>query len=531
MNKSFLLLSLLVFLSFIAEAEDIHVASKPGSIKIYPSGAELKHQAAANLSPGTHRLYFKNLPPEIFDGSVRLSGTGPAMTILSVEYRKDFIEEKEKLPRFKSLQDSLEALQAVATDLANKTEVLEQEKQLFQANKLVAGAQSGLNTVELIKMADLYRSRLSDVYDKIAGLKKKQVKLEKDIQRLQQELAQLGSEGTYISQVVADVEVKSSGTAQFTLSYFTPLVSWTPLYDLQVDSKNNKIEIKTKGKISQSTGFDFKGLKLTVSTGSPTFNINKPIINPWYLDFYTQQAYLKSERGATSAPQFAPAAKAMSEDMVVANDMSQLSTVSDNSMSMEYALGLELDLRNGENKVVALQNTPLEAQFSYAAVPRLSREVKMIAKTTGFQDLGFLNGSANIYFDDAFVGTTNILDNVTNDTLVLPLGTDPKVSIEFKQVKSYTADRKLTGKRVKSYTNLIVLKNNRKENIQIEIEDQIPVSRNKEIEVEIEDLDNGQLRSETGIISWKLDLSASGSKKLATRFLVRFPKDKMIQGL
>ncbi len=512
-------------------AEEYQVASKPIAIKVYPSGAELKHLANTNLSAGTHRLVFRNLPPEIFDGSVRLSGSGPSMTILSVEYRKDFITDKEKLPRFKTLQDSLEILQANLQDLGNKAEVLEQEKQLFIANKEIAGTQTGLNTLELIKLADLYRSRLSDVYERLTSVQKRQAKLNKEIQRLQQELGQLGNEGSYISQVIAEVEVKSSGNAQFQLSYFTQLVSWAPLYDLQVDSKNNKIDIKTKARISQNTGFDFKSLKLSVSTGTPSFNISKPVINPWYVDLYYPRPAVRYNQSNGRAPQAAPSAKAMTEDMAVASDMSQLSTVSDQAMSMEYALGLELDLKHGENKVIALQQTPLDAQFSYAAVPRISREVKMMAKTTGFQDLGFLNGTANIYFDDAFVGTTNILDNVTNDTLVLPLGTDPKVSVEFRQVKTFTADKKLTGKRVKSYSNLIVLKNNRKEAIELEIEDQIPVSRNKEIEVETEDLDNGQLDVETGIIKWKLNLSASGSKKFNPRFLIRFPKDKMIQGL
>lgn len=534
MKNTLLVVTTLLFSFYHAIADDYPIASKSVAIKVYPSGAELKHQASASLTNGTHRVIFKNLPPEIFDGSVRLSGSGPAMTILSVEYRKDFINDVEKLPRFKSLQDSIENLQSVLTDLGNKVEVLEQEKQLFQANKVVSGAQSGLNTAELIKMADLFRSRLADVYEKIASVNKRQNKLNKELQRLQQELGQLGQQGTYISQVVADVEVKSSGTAQFILSYFTQLVNWTPLYDLQVDSKNNKIEIKTKARISQNTGFDFKDLKLSISTGSPSFNISKPVIDPWYLDIYyprpTTQRYRSNAGG--QAPQAAPATKAMAEETaMIADDMSQFSSVSDNAMSMEYALGLELDLKHGENKVVALQNTPLDAQFTYAAVPRLSKEVKMLAKTTGFQDLGFLNGSANIYFDDAFVGTTNILDNVTNDTLVLPLGTDPKVTVEFKQVKAFTADKKLTGKRVKSYTNVIVLKNNRKEAIEIEIEDQIPVSRNKEIEVETEDLDGGELTEETGIIKWKFNVSTGGSKKLTSKFLIRFPKDKMIQGL
>ena len=63
------------------------------------------------------------------------------------------------------------------------------------------------------------------------------------------------------------------------------------------------------------------------------------------------------------------------------------------------------------------------------------------------------------------------------------------------------------------------------------IEDQVPVSRDKEIEVTIEELSGGALNADTGKVTWKLDIAPGKQEKRSIRYGVKFPKERRVNGL
>ena len=63
------------------------------------------------------------------------------------------------------------------------------------------------------------------------------------------------------------------------------------------------------------------------------------------------------------------------------------------------------------------------------------------------------------------------------------------------------------------------------------LEDQVPVSKQKDIEVKINELSDGELNSTTGKVIWKLDLPAGETVKKNISFTVKYPKDKTISNL
>ena len=60
------------------------------------------------------------------------------------------------------------------------------------------------------------------------------------------------------------------------------------------------------------------------------------------------------------------------------------------------------------------------------------------------------------------------------------------------------------------------------------IDDQFPVSTNKDIEVEYIDKGGAQFNEQTGILTWRLKLDPAKSVKLNFRYSVKYPKDKMV---
>ena len=58
--------------------------------------------------------------------------------------------------------------------------------------------------------------------------------------------------------------------------------------------------------------------------------------------------------------------------------------------------------------------------------------------------------------------------------------------------------------------------------------DQIPVSQNKSVSVDIRETGKGELKEETGQVKWEFELEPSAEKTLNLAYDVAWPKDKDI---
>jgi hypothetical protein len=77
----------------------------------------------------------------------------------------------------------------------------------------------------------------------------------------------------------------------------------------------------------------------------------------------------------------------------------------------------------------------------------------------------------------------------------------------------------------------ISVRNKKNKEIEIEIEDQVPLSRIQEIEVEISDLSDGIHQKDSGLITWNLKVPPSETRKWKLGYTVKYPKDKVISPL
>jgi hypothetical protein len=64
--------------------------------------------------------------------------------------------------------------------------------------------------------------------------------------------------------------------------------------------------------------------------------------------------------------------------------------------------------------------------------------------------------------------------------------------------------------------------------VHIEVLDQVPVSKQKEIEIELLDKDGATYNTESGKLKWELDLSANQNKRVRFSYSVKYPKEKNV---
>ena len=74
----------------------------------------------------------------------------------------------------------------------------------------------------------------------------------------------------------------------------------------------------------------------------------------------------------------------------------------------------------------------------------------------------------------------------------------------------------------------LLVRNNKKESITIEIKDQIPLSNNEAIKIETLETSGARKNEETGILIWNNKVAPSETKKFRVSYKVKYPKDMVI---
>jgi uncharacterized protein (TIGR02231 family) len=154
-----------------------------------------------------------------------------------------------------------------------------------------------------------------------------------------------------------------------------------------------------------------------------------------------------------------------------------------------------------------------------------------VAQATGWENLNLLPGPANIFFEGTYV-TQSILDpTITEDTLNFSLGRDKKVVITRDQLKDFTKKKTIGFTVERQYGYEITIRNTKAGVVTLTLEDQIPISQDKTIEIKLEESSGAKIDEGTGKLTWEISLAPSETKKIKLIYTVKHPKNKYIQGL
>jgi hypothetical protein len=179
---------------------------------------------------------------------------------------------------------------------------------------------------------------------------------------------------------------------------------------------------------------------------------------------------------------------------------------------------------NGKEYQVDIKEENLTAQYQYAVAPKLDNDAFLTAFLTDWEQYNLIEGEANLYFEGTYLGKTLLKTNTTDDTLKISLGRDKNVVVKRTKPKEYNKNKAFSNKKVESRSFEIVVKNKKSTPLSILIEEQIPVSTDKQIEVDYE-ADGAVVDKIKGRLTWKLDLKPSEERKLKFNYSVKHPED------
>jgi uncharacterized protein (TIGR02231 family) len=536
MKKYILMLIVIFFIpSLLLASNEIVVSPNLSNVKVFLKGAELSHAAKMNLEKGLNEVVFTGLASKIEDGSIYVSGKGDAV-IMSVVQRFDYMRPVEKTPQIKDLEASLDALNRSLSLNQIGIDALKTEIDLLAANKRISGKGKGVLLTDLQKMAEYYTKRHSEINGRILDLSLNAKKIQKEIDKVKNQLNEFSARiKKTTNEVVISVLSKTGGIAELTLSYFIPDAGWQLSYDIRVAGINSPANLTSKADVRQQSGIDWKNVEVVLSTRNPSLSNEKPEISTWFIDFPRPILYSKKREYAAKS-----AATPMLEefDAIQSTAPQEVETMADyfdvnaKQLSVEFKPQIKYSIpADGKPHYVALQEFSVPAGFEYYAAPKRDGNAFLVAGLTDWAGYNLLAGQSNIYFENSFIGQAYINPESAKDKLSISLGRDQNLSVSRESLKDFSEEKLLSSDLERTFAFEIKVKNNKKIAVKIMIEDQIPVSKNKDITVKLVESSGAELNSENGKLKWLVDVEAgkSVSKKLV--YSIRHPKDKKIEGL
>mgnify|MGYP000994974387 CR=1 FL=1 len=559
------ILSLFIIFSFLGNAKAVDekiIKSSISSVTVYSQGAQIYRKATYTVNKGVTQIIIEGISPQIDPNSLQVKATGDIIILDSkynLFYPKPEATNLEGLPlkirrSISLLEDSIQNMNYDIQALQDDIDVLTATKNILANNGAIRGQGKVNDSIALLKEAiDYYTVKMMDVNKKLQILNRKKSQsneIRKGMNERLNELKNYQNSANLnqkpngpIHRIVLTVKSDLTVSGKMDISYLVSNAGWTPLYDLRSEITTGKVNLNYKAQVYQNTGIDWEDVPLSISTNNPYQNKTKPELHPWYVDFYNRNNYSRTEsinqsdlkKKAEAYGYNSPAPSVASGSTNLVNEESdavfanQFVQVIDHVISAEFKIDLPYSIKsNNELHMVLVKNVDLNANYKYYTVPKYDKSVYLVAQISKLDELQLVPAKANIFFDGSYIGETYLDPSTMDDTLNLSLGKDPNIIVKRTLLTKDSKEKVVGTKIEKSYAYAIEVKNLKSTNIEIVVQDQVPVSQNTEIEVENEELSKGVIDQRTGIIEWEFTLKPKATKDIILKYKIKHDKDKQV---
>ncbi|MFB6318058.1 mucoidy inhibitor MuiA family protein [Saccharicrinis sp. FJH54] len=201
----------------------------------------------------------------------------------------------------------------------------------------------------------------------------------------------------------------------------------------------------------------------------------------------------------------------------------------ENQTTVEFEISVPYSLKSDKKTyAVEMVDYSLPANYQYFCIPKVDKDAFLLANITDWSKYNFLEGEANIFFEETYIGKTILDVRNAGDTLQVSLGRDKNVVVQRELLKDKTSRQFIGTKKEVSRAWEINVKNNKSQKISMVILDQVPVSKNEEIEIEIKDLSGAKMNNDTGELKWEFELNPAKERTFDLNYLVKYPKSRTL---
>ena len=488
-------------------------------VQLYRRGAVVTRSGLLSLPAGRSDVTIEGLTGSAQTDSLRLAF--PARILLE-DVR---IIEKENQEETEKLSRELDRIDRKIESLHTQMDLLKQNGDFTNRNKM-----------DLDAMQE-YLSALPDQFDKLF----------QKIQDLQDERAKL--QKRYEEQlkldnrplVQASISAEEETECPFTLTYRETRASWNPVYELHFAGETEPLTIRQRARLVQRTDEDWSPEELTLFTGDPQLSNEIPElprqqitftspVSPWSAPvMYAMAAPASGSNGRKAK---AKRVSADMEDTAVLPDLEEAETApveeqAQDTMTSFVLSGTRTIPAGTDGCLADLKTYQVPASYQITAVPAKSSTAWLTARIKG-SDWPLQQIEVSLYLRGVYGGRVNITPDTTEENFLLSLGRDERVQVRRDQQLDRKQDQLLKKRTIRHLSYEIRVLSQLPEAAALEILDRIPVSDDKEIQVEPLELSGATVQAETGKVTWKATLEPGQALTRTLTYDLSWPRGRKV---
>lgn len=536
-------------------------------VVVYPNHAQVTREILVDGKIGENTLRFTGLIPILDPQSLRATAS-EGVRITGTETKTVYLRE--------SLSGEIKTLDQQIRELNDKIASLKRSSDRFNEERLFYMSIKQRVSSELGKELAANKISVEDWHTMLLFVRKGLEECDQEISRIDLETRDLSKELEVLTlrrnaiagrrpkemkEVTVSFEADRAGQQAVRIHYIVPSARWVPVYDVHLDRDSKKTQVIGYGHVTQWTGEAWENVRLTLAMSRPDFEMSLPDLTPVVvsLDAQEMQQLAKDITMLNAAPQkqakeWSKGRFKRAEDYArFRNNLEQLATEDDaqlaqfglNKKIIKQALtrlvdrfaGVRYDVSQTEtipcdsspHKVVVF-SSPVPVDLKHVATPALGDTVILrgdIKNTTGFP---ILEGDISLFIDNSYVGASRITSAALNEGISFCFGPDDALVVKRKLVsRSVKGPEMFRQSQVITYHYSITVENFNDRVAALEIADQIPISKQSDIQVKfLESSEEHGLDDQTGKLAWTIDVEPGKKTEITYLFSIECPVDRTV---
>ena len=544
MRSLFLACVAVVGATVAAQAADIEASSTIDTVTVYPDGATVTRVMKVNVPAGEHVVLARDFPMGLDAASLRVEGdSGARIQIGSIDARPPAPQPVASTPE---REKKLQALNDEAIAIDDRISAANIRKTF--ARRFATDAPLGLgeesNARPLAEWREAFKAieeETNRADETIRGLQARRRDINAEIAILRNDQR---TDPPKKLEVRIDLAAQAAAATTLRVSYTVRDARWVPLYDarLETGSKEKKaaLELVRRAEIVQRTGEDWANVALAVSTvrtaiGGSAPNLNSVIVR------YQQPPQMSASMpprpaartldsaipaaGAPPPPQSAAVPAPLEERMAVAET---------GGFQAVFRIPGRVSLGAGEGaRSMRISAATVAPDLLVRAAPVVNATAYLEATFKQAEEAPLLPGRVSLYRDGTYVGRGQMALAQKDETVNLGFGADEQVKVTRSTVrKSDSTTGLISTAKTDEREFKITIRNGHAAAVKMTVEEQLPVTENTEIQVEMlassTPPTQKDVRDQRGVMAWIMDIPAGETRDIKFGWRVRWPTDKTV---
>ncbi|AXH90403.1 mucoidy inhibitor MuiA family protein [Micromonospora aurantiaca] len=512
-------------------------------VTVYPDRARVTRRGRVRLAAGDHRVRVAPLPLGLRRDSIRVGGRG-AVTVLGVDVaawrqaRSTDAQVIELEQRRRDLADELAEVGDTDAIEDQRGEFLTRLAERAGGTYARALAAGDAAPADVAAFTDSVAGQLAESRARRRGLARRRIELAEELAAVDRELdAARGKREPDRLAAEVSVSVEADETeVELELTYLVDGARWTPSYDLRL--VEDTMTVTWFGLVSQGTGEDWPECELQLSTARPAAASGVPELSPWYLDRFRRQPPMAVSAASFGgvvpppAPGAAPAGRPRAARAAAPAVRESVAEVEQGVTAATYRPARPVAVpADGSAHRVTIAVLELPARLDHVSVPVRAAEAHLRATVRNTSDHTLLPGPASVFHGADFVAATRLKTWAPGEETELALGVDDRLRVERKLSRRTESKATLGSTRRREVEYRITVANHTPRPATVEVQDQLPVSRDEAVVVRETALTPPPAeRTELGELTWRLSLAPGESGEIALGFRVELAKGVELTG-